>query len=89
MSGKLKASDPLLHFLEGNADIGMNRNRVIETFQHYVSAYNPSDPKIRLKIDHTYRVAGLCGKIAASVGADADLAWLCGMLHDIGRFEQV
>ena len=67
----------------------MNRKKVIEAFQNYVAAYNPSDPKIRLKIDHTYRVAALCGKIAASVGADEDLAWLCGMLHDIGRFEQV
>ena len=66
-----------------------DRNKVIEAFQNYVAAYDPSDPKIRLKIDHTYRVAGLCGQIAASVGADRDLAWLCGMLHDIGRFEQV
>ena len=67
----------------------MNRKKVIEAFQNYVAAYNPSDPKIRLKIDHTYRVAALCREIASSVGADKDLAWLCGMLHDIGRFEQV
>ena len=67
----------------------MNRKKVVEAFQNYVAAYNPSDPKIRLKIDHTYRVAALCGRIAASVGADEDLAWLCGMFHDIGRFEQV
>ena len=67
----------------------IDKTRVIHAFRDYTSSYNPSDPKIRLKINHTYRVAGLCGRIAASVGAEQDLAWLCGMLHDIGRFEQV
>ena len=62
---------------------------VTRAFNGYVAAYNASDPKIALKIAHTYRVAGLCERIAASIGADAGLAWLCGMLHDIGRFEQV
>ena len=62
---------------------------VLKEFREYVSAYNPSDPKIKLKIDHTYRVAGLCERIAESAGADSELAWLSGILHDIGRFEQV
>ena len=51
-----------------------------------------SDEKIKLKIDHTYRVAGLCQRIAESLGLsepDVDIAWLLGMLHDIGRFEQI
>ncbi len=50
------------------------------------------DPKIRLKADHTFRVAELCEKIAKSldfVPEDIDTAWLCGLLHDIGRFEQI
>ena len=67
----------------------IDRNQVILEFQKYTSAYNPSDPKIRLKIDHTYRVAGLCSRIAGEAGTDPELSWLCGMLHDIGRFEQV
>ena len=66
-----------------------DKYQVLSAFQNYISAYNPSDPKIRLKIDHTYRVAGLCQTIAKEAGADPDLSWLCGMLHDIGRFEQV
>ena len=66
-----------------------DRNQVISAFQNYVSAYNPADPKIRLKIDHTFRVAGLCRIIAKEAGTDPELSWLCGMLHDIGRFEQV
>lgn len=63
-----------------------------QAFAAYVRAYDPTDPKIRLKIAHTYRVAGLCRQIAASEGlsaADQELAWRMGLLHDIGRFEQV
>ena len=68
----------------------LNRNAVTAAFERYVSGYNAADPKIKLKIDHTFRVAGLCERIAKATGAaDVELAWLCGMLHDIGRFEQV
>lgn len=70
----------------------INRKNVINAFAEYVRNYDPSDGKIKLKIDHTYRVAGLCQSIAESLGlseADVDIAWLLGMLHDIGRFEQI
>ena len=61
-------------------------------FVDYVSNYDPKNPKIALKIAHTYRVAELCKQIAESINLskeECDLAWLMGMLHDIGRFEQV
>lgn len=70
----------------------INRKNVINVFAEYVRNYDPSDEKIKLKIDHTYRVAGLCQRIAESLGLsepDVDIAWLLGMLHDIGRFEQI
>lgn len=70
----------------------INRKNVINTFAEYVRNYDPSDEKIKLKIDHTYRVAGMCQRIAESLGLsepDVDIAWLLGMLHDIGRFEQI
>ncbi len=67
----------------------MNRSKVVTAFRNYVAGYDASDPKIKLKIDHTLRVASLCQRIAGEAGADQELAWLCGMLHDIGRFEQV
>lgn len=70
----------------------INRKNVINTFAEYVRNYYPSDEKIKLKIDHTYRVAGMCQRIAESLGLsepDVDIAWLLGMLHDIGRFEQI
>ena len=46
---------------------------------------------IRLKIEHTYRVCGLCRQIARSLDLpeeDVDIAWLTGLLHDVGRFHQ-
>ena len=47
---------------------------------------------MRLKIDHTYRVAALCEQIARSIPLteeQTDHAWLAGLLHDVGRFEQL
>lgn len=72
--------------------MSIDRKRVREQFASYTRNYNAEDPKIALKIAHTYRVADNCEKIAGSIGLsgdDADFAWLSGMLHDIGRFEQV
>ncbi len=79
----------------------IDREKVKKVFAEYVRHYDAEDPKIRLKILHTYKVSELCGEIAAdllrpaerqeemTVRKDIDLAWLIGMLHDIGRFEQV
>ena len=70
----------------------VNRDRALQAFRSYVSAYDPGNPRIALKVDHTLRVAELCERIAGELAldrADVDLAWLLGLLHDIGRFEQV
>lgn len=70
----------------------VDRRRCLEAFRGYVAGYDPADPKIALKVEHTYRVAELAQGIAADEGlpaCDVGLAWLCGLLHDIGRFEQV
>ena len=68
----------------------MNKSKLRQAFDQYVSAYNADDPKIRLKIDHSCRVAEIASRIACAVeGADTDFAWAIGQLHDIGRFEQV
>ena len=60
-----------------------------EEFDRYVSGYNKDDFKIALKINHSYRTASYARQIAKSIGADEDLAELIGLLHDIGRFEQI
>ena len=70
----------------------VDRDRVIREFRAYTSFYNIEDPKVRLKVEHTGRVAEISERIAAELGlckTDVDLSWLNGMLHDIGRFEQV
>ena len=71
-----------------NAD----RSAVQRAFDAYVAAFDMSDTCIAMKYDHTMRVAKLCEKTASAKGmsaADVDTAWLCGLLHDIGRFEQL
>ena len=60
-----------------------------EEFDRYVSGYNKDDFKIALKINHSYRTAAYARKIGIAIGVDADLAELIGLLHDIGRFEQI
>lgn len=70
----------------------VDRRRALCAFAAYVRPYNAQDAKVKLKITHTYRVAALCERIAVSLALpeqDVDLAWLCGLLHDIGRFEQL
>lgn len=70
----------------------MDRVQVRQVFAEYTAGYDLSDPKIALKAEHTYKVAELCEEIARSLELgerDVDLAWLSGMWHDIGRFEQV
>ena len=70
----------------------IDRRRAREAFDTYVAAYDATNPRIALKVEHTLRVAELCERIAREAGftpAGIDLAWLCGLLHDIGRFEQL
>lgn len=69
----------------------INRQAALHAFQEYVSHYDIEKHMIRLKVEHTYRVADLCEQIARSLKLceeEVDLAWLIGLLHDIGRFEQ-
>lgn len=70
----------------------IDRAHVMAVFEQYTAAYDSKDEKVRLKIDHTYRVAQLCERLAQAEGlseADTELVWLLGMLHDVGRFEQL
>lgn len=63
-----------------------------QQFKEYVKDYNPEDEKIKLKIKHIERVAENSKRIATHLKLDQEdieLAELIGLLHDIGRFEQV
>ena len=72
--------------------LNIDREHACKVFAEYVKNYNAEDSKVKLKIEHTYRVAGLSEAIAKSIGLSGEaleLAWLIGLLHDIGRFEQL
>jgi HD superfamily phosphodiesterase len=61
-------------------------------FMDYVSGYNMDDIMTSSKVTHTIRVAEFCRRIAASLemsDSDVALAWMLGLLHDFGRFEQI
>ncbi len=70
----------------------IDRGRATAAFKRYTDAYDAANPRIALKIEHTYHVAEACDTVAREQGwspQDIDLAWLCGLLHDMGRFEQL
>jgi len=57
----------------------------------FASADSSVEPALRLKEDHSVRVAHEMRKLAAALkldGEEARVAVLAGLLHDIGRFEQ-
>lgn len=69
----------------------IDRKKAEEAFEVYVAGYDCSNEMVRLKKEHTLRVSALCEKIAQSLNlpqSEVDIAWLAGLLHDIGRFEQ-
>ena len=60
-------------------------------FYNFVLQYDTSNDNIIRKIIHTTTVADMCFTIACKLNFnehDRNLAYLCGILHDIGRFEQ-
>lgn len=72
--------------------IQIDRKKAKDAFDTYTANYNSDDIKIRLKIEHTYRVAEITEQIAKSLFQEKsyiDFAWLLGLLHDVGRFEQI
>ncbi len=65
---------------------------MIDEFINYVSNYDLNNIKIKLKYDHSIRVMNLMIKYAKELGFDSyevELASVIGLLHDIGRFEQL
>lgn len=61
-------------------------------FTKYVNTFDFENDTIKMKYDHSIRVAENSKQIAVSLGLndkEIALAELIGLLHDIGRFEQV
>lgn len=61
-------------------------------FKKYLKDYDLEDGNIKLKVKHTYEVVKRSEYISKELKLDKediDIAKIIGLLHDIGRFEQV
>lgn len=70
----------------------IDRLEVQNEFDAYTSQFDSCNLLISNKRSHTFHVAENCDWIARQLDLDdnaVDICWLIGMLHDIGRFEQV
>ena len=70
----------------------MNIEKSIEEFKKYTENYKPYGPKVATKIEHSLRVSKEAGMLAESLNLnkeEIELAKLIGLMHDIGRFEQI
>ena len=62
-----------------------------EVFKKYTDSYRKYGEMIELKINHTDRVRQSCVWLAKKLNLskeEVEIAEVCGLLHDIGRFEQ-
>ena len=70
----------------------MNIEVAKKEFLEYTSKYDLTNFHIKRKISHSLRVMELCNTIAKKLDLnkeEIELATLIGLLHDIGRFEQM
>ncbi len=70
----------------------MNLENAKKQFIKYTKNYDKGNPNIDRKIEHSLRVMKISKKIAENIGLkeeEINLATMIGLLHDIGRFEQV
>ena len=64
----------------------------IKSFNEYVKQFDLKNKNIMGKYHHSFRVMEFCKELAISLNLndeDIYIASLCGLLHDIARFEQL
>ena len=70
----------------------LDNTKARKVLKKYIDKYDFSNPRIKLKAEHIFRVADAAKQIAAELNLTNEeiyLAELIGLLHDIGRFEQL
>lgn len=70
----------------------INIEKAKQLFDEFIRKYDMENPEIKRKYYHSLRVSNLCKEIAKSLNLeeeDQNIAQLIGLLHDIGRFNQV
>ncbi len=66
--------------------------KVKQLFDDYIQNFDLTNPDLKRKYNHSYRVMELSKELADSIHLskrDCELAQIIGLLHDIGRFEQL
>lgn len=69
-----------------------SREKAWSHFTEYAGRYDRDDGRINLKIVHTREVAKVMDELVGLLGLDGkirELAYICAVYHDIGRFEQL
>jgi len=72
--------------------IKLDFEKIITAFNEYIGKYDMNNINIKLKYLHTLEVVKIWDQLATILSLDKEskeLAKLIGLLHDIGRFEQV
>lgn len=67
-------------------------DRIKEAFNNYISEYDKTNNLIEAKYRHSINVANNAINIGRSIGLDDEgryLAYVIGILHDIGSFDQI
>ena len=70
----------------------INREKMLDTFDAYVSRFDLSNSSIAYKKAHSKQVAENSQYITEHLSCkeeQIDLAWTIGLLHDFGRFQQI
>lgn len=70
----------------------MDYEKIESVFKKYIEKYDMNNDKIKLKYDHSFEVAKLMEELAVRLKfneEDCKLSKSIGLLHDIGRFEQL
>ncbi|MBR2997795.1 MAG: HD domain-containing protein [Bacilli bacterium] len=66
--------------------------KVVKQFDKYYENYNNDSELIRLKYNHSYKVDKLMEELGKRLNLDEEhiyLSKIIGLLHDLGRFEQL
>lgn len=70
----------------------MDIEKAIKEFDNYVNNFDINNSRVKYKYYHSKRVSVICGDIAKSLNLSDEeimVAKILGLLHDIGRFNQV
>lgn len=68
----------------------MDLEKAKQQFIQFANQYDSKNPKVKSRVEHTFRVMQISEEIARKMKLSAEkieLARLIGLLHDIGKFE--